>query len=223
MSGFWNYLVAIILFVIWIIAGGFITQSNVYLHAYKDEGQYMHTAWLLTFWAAFVTWFLVILFIIMVILAIVGVVALFGSGVGEAGLAAESTEGAQFSVDPGTLSTGISALGIGLLCLAFVLVLVNGILAALAAVNMKKSPNYTNTDPKLTKAYQNCEIAAIMSLLAAGILIIAIITYIIIGKRNKARNTKIIKEQIEERQAEYEKARLAAGQLILSKIGVNTK
>lgn len=218
MNSFWNYILAIILFIIWIIAGGFLTQSNVFLRAYRHDDQYMHAAWVYTLAAALVTWILIFIFIVLFILAIVGVVALFGSGVGEVGIASQGLAGGQIPIDSNMLGTGISWLGIAALVFALILVFINGILAALAAEQMVKSPNYTSNNERLKKAYDNCKIAAIMSLLAASLLIIGLITYIIIKQRIEAKNRKIIEDFSRKRNEELELKREIAGQLLLRQI-----
>ena len=67
MSSFWNFAFGAILIIIWIISGGFVTQANVFLGPYKNKDQYLHSAYWYTFWAAFVTWTLIGIFILLII------------------------------------------------------------------------------------------------------------------------------------------------------------
>lgn len=189
---FWNILFAVILLIIWIIGGGFITESSVNLTSYKDKDSFLNRAYWSAFWAAFITWTLVIIFIILVILAIVGVGALFGSGAGEAaeaGELAESTEGANNSLlrkyskssKPSKSRQGIPWFTILFLVVALVLVGVTGVLAAITANDIRQSPNYSTLDVNLQKAYDSAIIAACLCLGSGGLLIIGIITYFIVG------------------------------------------
>lgn len=206
MSSFWNFAFGALLVIIWIIAGGFITQSNVFLGPYKNTDNYLHDAYWYSFWAAFVTWTLIGIFIILVILSVIGVLALFGSGVGEAGAAAEggaaAVEGTEVATaaELGTstktgksskakkgVSTGISWITIGFLAFALILVAITGILSALTASSMVKSPNYDPTISKLKTAYTDAIVAASISLGAGGLLIIGIIVYFIVGEQRKKK------------------------------------
>lgn len=195
MSSFWNFMFGAILVLIWIIAGGYITQANVFLGPYSNTDPDLHLAYRYSFWAAFVTWFLIAIFILLIILSVIGVVALFGSGVGEAGVAAEGAEAAEtestfsqsarnYANSPdgqSNITTGISWFTIAFLVFALILVGITGVLSALTATAIARSPNYNPSIPKLKTAYNNSIIAASMCLGAAGLLIIGIITYFIIG------------------------------------------
>jgi len=208
MSSFWNFVFGIILVLIWIVAGGFVTQANVYLTSYRNKDDDLHRAYWFSFWAAFITWFLIALFILLVILSVIGIVALFGSGVGEAGVAegaaAEggvAAEGAESesaltkyrnSAQGGNNETGISWLTIGFLIFSLILVGITGILSAIAASSMVKSKHFDPTITKLKTAYTDCIIASSLCLGAGGILIIGIIVYFIVGEQ---REKKIEAEQ----------------------------
>ena len=201
MSSFWNFAFGAILVVIWIIAGGFITKTNVSLSPYKDQDSYLSNAYWYSFWAAFVTWTLIGIFIILVILSVIGVIALFGSGVGEAGavaeggaVAAEEAETVELtstkmvkSKGKGAISTGVSWITIGFLLFALVLVAITGVLSALSASSMVKSPNYDSKNSKLKTAYTDAIVAASLCLGAGGLLIIGIIVYLIIGEQRKKK------------------------------------
>ena len=193
MSTFWNFAFGAVLIIIWIVAGGFVTQANTYLHHYRNDDKYLNSAYWYTFWAAFVTWFLIGVFILLVILSIIGVVALFGTGVGEAGVAAEAAEvESAESLGKGKqsgkiLGKSISWFTIAFLVFALSLVAVTGILAAIAASDMVKSPNYDNTNRKLKSAYESCIISACVCLGAAGLIIIGIIVYVAIGLQKKKK------------------------------------
>jgi len=200
MSSFWNFLFGAILVIVWIISGGFVTQANVFLTSYKDKDSDLSRAYWYSFSAAFITWFLIGVFIILIILSVIGLVALFGSGVGEAGAAAEEAETARVAAEAeftlsrkgirnyatspqgqSTITTGISWFTIGFLVFALLLVVTTGILSALAASSMTQSHNFDPSDSKLKTAYNDCIIAASLSLGAAGLLIIGIIVYFVVG------------------------------------------
>ena len=216
MSSFWNFVFGAILVILWVVAGGYITQANIYLRPYKDTDDDFRRAYSFTFWAAFVTWFLVALFILLVILSVVGLVALFGSGVGEAGVAAEGTEGVEAEESLSTrgrnyasspegqsnITTGISWFTIAFLVFALILVGVTGVLAAVAASSMAKSPNFNTSVANLNTAYKDCIIAASLCLGAGSLLIIGIITYFIVGLQ---RQRKIeAEEKYQEKQRHVE-------------------
>lgn len=212
MSSFWNFLFGVILILLWIVAGGYITQANVFLTSYRDRDEYLHRAYWLTFWGAFVTWTLIGIFIILVILSVLGVVALFGTGVGEAG-AAEGAEAEEISAENGTKLSGekkVSWFTIAFLVFALILISITGILAAISASSMVKSSHFNFNVDKLKRAYDNCVIAASMCIGAAGVLIIGIIIYLIVGtvqrKKIKSQEQQIErKEQIEIKQIQEAK------------------
>ena len=208
MSSALNFVFGILLIIIWIAAGTLVTIANTHLTSYKNKDANMHEAYWFTFWAAFVTWTLIIIFIILVILSVVGVVALFGSGVGEAGVAAEGAEGAEVAASTesegsfikspqgqSAAKEGISWVTIGFLAFAVILVSITGVLAAIAASSMTKSSSYDTSVEKLLTAHEYCMIAAIICITAVGLLVIGIIIYLVIGVRNQ--NKRKAKEAVE--------------------------
>lgn len=199
MSSFWNFAFGAILVIIWIIAGVFITRASILLTSFRDTDDNFHRAYWFTFWAAFTTWALIAIFIILVILSIVGVVALFGSGVGEAGLLAEGAEGesalSQFQgVDGQLVTQGISWLTIAFLIFALILVSITGVLAAIAAYSLAASPKFDRSNENQNTAYIDCIIAASMCLGAGGLLIIGIIIYFIVGYRRQQERNKELEQ-----------------------------
>ena len=50
MSSFWNFLFGIILVILWIIAGVYITQASTILSSYSNRDSYLSQASSLTFW-----------------------------------------------------------------------------------------------------------------------------------------------------------------------------
>lgn len=203
MSSFWNFLFGAVLVIIWIIAGGFVTEANVFLTNYKDKDDYLHRAYWFTFWAAFVTWFLIGVFIILVILSVMGFAEIFGAA--EEGTAAESkgaSKSSSYSPQGKSWKSGISWITIGFLIFALILVGITGILAAIAASSMVQSPNFDPSVEKLQKAYNDCIIAASLCLGAGGLLIIGLITYSIVGYERKKKAEAKKKEKEKEEQLE---------------------
>lgn len=200
MSSFWNFVFSFVLVTLWLISGVFITIASIDLTPYKDKDNNLNRAYWFAFWASFVTWFLVGSFIILVILAVVGVVALFGSGVGEAGVAAEGAEGeaslsqfrgyAQSPEGQSAIGSGISWLTLAFLIFALILVTITGVLSAIAASSMAESPNFDRSIVNLDTAYTDCIVAASVCLGAGGILLIGTIVYFIIGWRNQRARDK---------------------------------
>lgn len=197
MSSFLNFLFAIILVIIWIIAGGYITKATIDIHPYENLDNDFKKARQYTYWGAFITWTLIGIFILLVLLSVLGVVALFGSGAGEAEAAeeAEAKETSKLSSYSKNFAgkKGTSWETIGFLVFALILVSISGVLAALSASSLGKSSNFDNTNSKMRSAYHSCVVAAILCLGAAGILIIGIIVYFIVGEKRK----KEVQEQEE--------------------------
>ena len=154
--------------ILWIVAGGYATQANIALSSRRNDDPELQRAYTYTFWAAFITWTLIGIFIILIILSVVGVVALFGSGAGEVGVAAEEggaveeaggsryERGRAYAQSPdgqSNISTGISWLTIGFLVFALILVGITGVLTAIAATSIVKSPDYIPDDPAFKTAW----------------------------------------------------------------------
>lgn len=192
MNSWWDFILGLILIIIWITGGVYVTQANIALTPHKNDNNDLNEAYNLTFWASFITWFLVVLFIILIILSVFGVVALFGSGIGEVG-AAESIEARNFiTSDQGqaTINRGISWFTVLFLITAIILIITTGTLAAIAASDIAKSGN-TN----IGNSYNECIIAASLCISAAAIILIAFITYYTIDYLNEQKFKK--QEQIE--------------------------
>ncbi len=179
MSSLLSSIFAFLLIIVWIVSGVYITAASTKLFSHRNDHPQLNTAYWFCFWAAFVTWGLIALFILLVILAIVGLVALFGSGAGEA-MAAAQQYGGTISAD--TLSVGLSWFTLAFLIFALILVIVTGILSIGASTNIAGSKS-DNDD--VQQAYKDCIIAASISMGAAGILIVGTIVYVIISIRNK--------------------------------------
>lgn len=212
MGSFWSFLFGLILMVIWIVAGVYITQTNIILRPIHGDDPDLTSANDYAFWAAFVTWFLVSAFILLAILSVFGVVELFGA-----------FEAVSAS------SKGISIFTLLFLGFAFALVTVTGVLSVISAVDIAKSPIYSNNpSADLQRARTDAIIAACLCIGAAGVLIIGGIIYLIVGYRKqrkinelKAENLKNIRQtkveaaQARERrlqsfQERYEEARIEA-------------
>lgn len=212
MSSGWNFLFGFILVILWIISGSYVTRASIYLNSYKNMDEFLARAYSFTWWASFVTWFLVAVFILLIFLSVIGLVALFGSGAGEAGVAVEGAEGAEVA-ETGTLARarslrekipdeGISWFTIGFLIFALALVSTTGVLAAIAATDMTYSSHFNPSISKLKTAYNDCIIAAVISLGAGGILVIGIITYFIVGYTREQRIEAEQRQQEKQNQLE---------------------
>ena len=200
MSSYWGILLAVVLILIWIIAGGYITQANIKIRGFEENDEFFKRAGDYTFWAAFITWFLVALFVLLIVLAIVGVVGLFSTGVGEAGeaeeLEATTTEESstsklykQYQNSQGEDEGGISWFTIIILFFAAILVGITGILGALAAEQLKQSHLFTESNPDMVTAYNDCVITAIICLSVVGLLVLGVIFYLFIGFFETTNNT----------------------------------
>lgn len=224
MSSFWHVAFGILLIIIWIVAGGFVTRASTFLRDKKGKDEKLNRAYTYTFWAAVVTWVLVGLFVLLIILAVFGVLAIFGSGAGEAAEAGEAGEAAETA----ELSRGERAKNAiksprlreevskhsslsTILFLLFALVLVGttGVLSALAAGDIASSPKYDPSINKLRTAYTDCIVAASLCLGAGGLLIIGIVVYIIIDIRRKGPEKKEEKKLLLVHDEEAERLRRA--------------
>jgi uncharacterized membrane protein len=191
----WLYtLYVVILIVTWITSGVFITTANIQLSDSKNKDPFLNRAYWMSFTAAFITWFLVAAVVLLIVLGIIGVVALFGSGVGEAGVAAEAESGGAFSsyFSGDALGTDLSWVTILLFVLMMALVATTGILASIAANNIKESNNSDTT--LLLDAYNNCVISAIIGLGVFILFVIGFIVYIIYDIRRK-RELEALQQQ----------------------------
>jgi len=94
--------------------------------------------------------------------------------------------------------SGTSWFVIVFIFIALILVSITGILSALAASEVAKSPNTVHTDPTYIEIYRDCVISAVACLSAVGILIIAVIAYFIVAANRRARIAKYneIKDKI---------------------------
>lgn len=180
---YWNYLISIILIIIWIIAGVYLTEASIDLGNFSNLDDNFYTAHRYAYIATFLTWFLVVLFFVLLILAAVGVISLFSTGEGEA-LEAESYE-AKLLKSQEVKSTGVSWVTILFILFALFLVAFSGVLAALVAVNIKESPNYDSTNVTMNNAYNDAVVAAALGIGAASILIIGFIIYLVVGSIGK--------------------------------------
>jgi hypothetical protein len=186
MSNIFFIFYVILLLIIWIIAGGYVTQANVYLRSYKGLDDNLMKAYSDTYKAAFVTWFIVALVFLIIVLAVAGVITLFATGVGEVAAAGEAAEGAEAAEEAEEAESknkfsnfNLSWVTIIFLVIAIALTTTTGVFAALAANNISESPNYNSNIYKLKKSYDNCLIAAVLSLGAVGLLVVGVLTYYI--------------------------------------------
>ena len=208
---------ALIIFSIWVTTAGFISRAGTLIHQYRSLDSYFKNAYWYTFWAAFITWGLVVLvFILVAIVFILLIIGLF-TGFDELGAvlfggAAVATETTEVALEATTAeklaSSASSKLSsppspkpsppqdkkekqsfIGkivewiLLFIIFggiLLSLIVGVLGALAASNLAKSPNFDSSNSNMSTSYKYCIIGASISLGAVGFLIIGAIVYFII-------------------------------------------
>jgi hypothetical protein len=171
----WNILFVLILLIIWVVSGGFITETAIKLSPYTNTDASLNHAYWSAFWTAFITWLLVIL----IIIAIIGIIALFGSGIGEAAEAGELIESGVYRSR--TVNRGISWFSVVSLIVALIFVGITGVLSAVAANNIRQSPNFNALNNDLQKAYNSAIIAACLCLGSGGLLIIGIIIYFIVS------------------------------------------
>jgi len=191
-------IVSIILVVIWIVAGVFITQANVKLHDYKNEDDpYAHPAWTYSFWAAFTTWTLVGIFTILLIAGLLIGGALFATGIGETevavtGVAKAAQDGIRTAT--GAVKPHISKLAIAALVVGVVLATTTGILSAMTAVDVRKIGTY-DSDSVLKEAHDEAVKAAVICLTSVGLTVVAGVSYIWYVESKKKKYTEEVKEE----------------------------
>lgn len=236
LNSWWIFLFGIILLVLWVISGGFVTQANVLLTPSKNIDDFFKRAYWATFAASFITWFLIAIFLLLVVLSVA--LLIFGAsevaavvGTAEAGFATAATsigvetitiktitkEGAKYLKDQGVKyiekqhkyvpESGINWFILGFLIFALVLVAITGVLSAIAASSMTKSPRFSSQNADMKKAHNDCVIAAILCLGTGSIIIIGLVIYFIIGIIQTNNSQKIANklnsgETIEEIQGE---------------------
>lgn len=206
----------VVLLVIWAVSGVFITSANVKLGSYNNLDPYLNNAYWNTFAAAFVTWTLIGIIIILLILVYAGGVALFSSGIGEVGLAGVGAEEAVSKIllqetvnslnnklDEKNETIGATNKTLAILGISLFLVTVSGVLSAVSASQIVKSPNYSKDDKKLHAAYNDCIIGACLCLGSAGILLIVMITSLVSYKKAKDEQQEL-QAELEEKQRQHE-------------------
>lgn len=193
--GWLTAILIVALLVIWIVCGYYITQASVDLTSYKSKDKDLDNAYWYTFWAAFVTWFLVgaavLLIIGLIVLAIVAAPEEAGGASaieGLSGVVGQINELGWIKWLAGWFVTGT-------LITATVLVALTGILAALAADSIHSSPELK--EGGLKQAYDDCVIAAIIALTSVGLLLIAAIIFEILDyRKNHPSNPAPTQEQV---------------------------
>jgi hypothetical protein len=169
MSSIWISITAVILIIIWVFSGIYITDASIKLTPYTDP--VLVNAYWDTFWAAVITWGLIAITIILVILIIIFFSEFF--------LLPSSNE-----------SSGPSLFSIIFLIVAVILVLTTGILAAFAASWIAQSTQFSQGDQTLKICHSDCVIAASLCLTAVGLMIIGIIIFIVLAVKQSRRNAK---------------------------------
>lgn len=207
MASFLSWIFSFVLIAVWVTAGGFITEANIFID--KDKEENFGKAKMYSLIAALVTWILLGIFIILLGLAIFGVITLFGSGVGEAGLAAESIGGGllKAGAESKLKKVGLSWFTILFLLFAVFLVTLTGVLSVLTAVNLQRSTTFSEekqTDRE-QKAYLDSIIAASLSLGTVGLLLIGLATYIGVSISKKKKVARILRENAEKKAAMMER------------------
>jgi len=169
-----NIIFCVILLIIWIVAGGYITEASVYLGYVKNTDSRLDTAYAYAFAVSFVIWTLVLLAIVGICFAIAAAPEI-AAGMSEAkamSALTKSTKGASWVI-------------ILFLIGATILVMVTGILAAVVASNIRSSEKYDVNDKNIAVAYTDSIISACLSLVTVGILIIGMIVYIVLKTKSK--------------------------------------
>ena len=179
MSTFLIFLVLLILAIIFVISGVFVTKAAVKLHKGGDTEPNLAKAHKFLVWTSVLTWIIVALIIILIVLGIVfGATILPELGIGTGSLAGVAGAAKGGKHVEGHHGIGFWLIAIGLI-LAIILDVAVGVMAAYAAVLIKRYIDNVNTtvSPDITEAYHAAVIAAVLTLVAVGLLVIAVIAY----------------------------------------------
>jgi len=149
-------IVSCILLLIFLISGGLMVKSAYDISYFQVQDQYIQNAHYYATWAAVITWILVALVIILI-----GVYFWYSAEVPEAAL-----EGALAKTQTSSWWSTIY------LFIIFILVIIVGILAAQAAFNIDKSPNYNSNIPIEYAAREGAIATAVLCLGSTGLLIV---------------------------------------------------
>jgi multisubunit Na+/H+ antiporter MnhG subunit len=170
-------IIALILIIIFLISAGLLTQASIKIGPSSGNVD-LEYAYKITTWIAVLTWLILALIIIGII---VYYVFYFESGGPE--ISAVSNVVDQYS---DTLGTGLTIF----LLIISILVLIVGIFATIAAIDISRSPGYTlNVD--VYRAYEDCAVSAGLSLGAIGLIIGLIIYYNISSSYDNVKNENI--------------------------------
>jgi hypothetical protein len=173
MSKWWYIFLIILLLVIWVVSGGYMTQTSILLTNYKNVDNNLSSAYWYAFAVAFITWTLVIL-------AIFGLAGLFFFAPEIAVASTEAAEASFTTPQVGMLaSQAASTITVLSIIIALILVFVTGILSALTATNIVGSSNYKTSDLNLSKAYNDSIVATALSLVTGILLIIFMVSYFV--------------------------------------------
>lgn len=197
LSDFLGWIFVLFLGACWIVTGGLMSKAAWYLYGQRKKDKDLDSAFVYAFWAAIITWSLLLIFFYLVYLIVAGTVLLFASGGGEvagAGVAAEGAaaeggaaleEGAFFRQQakgqlqqPGTFKKINNFASKFVFVAMFILVIVSGILSAVSANEISKSSSYKGGKNKtVSDMYILTIISASVDLGAIGILIIGWIVH----------------------------------------------
>jgi len=186
MSNFVNFIFAAVFLTILIISSVYAIKAERRVYSHRNKDKHLNAAFRELIASAIMTWAVIGIALILIVLSAMGVIAIFGSGEGEA------AEGVEALVDGapkkhGTWETSLFLGG------SVILTGVVGGLSAAAAVQIHKSPlSKIGEDPKndterdLQKAYTDSVISAVLALVSVGVLVIGFIVYtVILHKRKK--------------------------------------
>ena len=188
--------ISIAIVIIWIIAGVFITQANVKLPAKTDDDT-LHSAYKLSFWAAFTTWTLVGIGLILIILgALLGTV-LFSFGIGEVDVAEMAAAGAVIDK---TKEPHTSSIAIILLFLSATVATITGVMSAITAYYINDylsnggQANGGATVDDLEKARKDAVIASILTISSVAVLVISVIVLLTYQHKQKIKFQQMQKQ-----------------------------
>jgi len=151
-------IITFILAVIFIIAAVLITISSVNLYAFRDTDPFLAKAYDNSTWGSVISWILVALVIIAFFLYVYYYA--------EIGAEVNALETIQKTYNT------VSGWNLFFIIILLVLLFFVGVLSALTASNMKKSPNYNSMNAQMSTAYTDAVVAAILSLVAGSLVII---------------------------------------------------
>jgi len=186
MSGWLEFFFIILLIVVYLVSAIYITKASKILNNYKTADSDLDQAYHYAYLGATVLYVLIGLTIGVFVIAIIGIALLYKSGAARDAASTATQGGAVLKTK--AANSGVSIITILAMIIAIGLVGATGVFAAAAASYISRSSLYSQNSSTLKPAYDDCIIAACVSIGTIGLLIIALITYVVLTRKSSDAN-----------------------------------